>query len=816
MNTDDSIRIPDHERLRPIGSGSYGEVCLARNTLGAYRAIKIVRRSAFDHDRPYEREFNGIKTFEPISRESEGFVDILHVGRNESAGYFYYVMELADDIEHGQEIDPDKYVPHTLQNDITRRGRLPAEECLKIGIALSRALGDLHKRGRVHRDIKPANIVFIGGTAKLADIGLVTEAGEVRSFVGTEGYVPPEGPGTVRADIFSLGKVLYEISTGKDRMEFPDLPTDLRDAPDQRIRGQLNNIVLKACEDAPQKRYESAAAMEDDLLCLQPRGLDLPIQIPQASHRRWIRVSALTFSIVAAVMVLLPKLRFDHWIQKTQSQMGRGSNDKTFTKADSSRTAQSVAELEGMSSGAVHLRIARRLPAPDGVIWAQANMGDLYGQGEPILFAPQGDSLRVISQEGRILRRWSPSYQGATNIKLVEVLGINENERASPFLTWAEGPVLITTVLDCNFREYRSFTTKGAVWRSPFEGTLTQDVAFGDTVKNDTLMTNHRIVNLNPKGHQLLFMCVNTGYATRNTDITCPRGIVCYDFDSGKFLWNFATAPTTTGMEFLDLDADGTNDVVFGSYSTANGFQLPDGTDDKHCYLYGVSNKGTLLWRKQMSDYYTECVPFCISADGENSNRLFAIVRRTPEWANQATEQIGQVLRINSRGEIIAQYDAGAYIQSHGTGNIGLSSSPMILVTDILGNLHVLDYNLRLLRKVEVVSKSKDLVEMQIAGVCDVNGDGRNEIVLQSSQKAIIAGFDPSNIGNTRHYYDNCVLVLDDQLKVIDRFLVAPKWEQAPEFRVIVKQLAPQKQPQIVVLSRDALILEWATKAQPK
>src|SRR3954447_21504097 len=89
--------IPEHELLCPIASGAYGQVWLARNRLGVYRAIKIVHRASFDHDRPFEREFAGIKAFEPISRSHEGLVDLLQVGRDNNAGYFYYVMELADD-----------------------------------------------------------------------------------------------------------------------------------------------------------------------------------------------------------------------------------------------------------------------------------------------------------------------------------------------------------------------------------------------------------------------------------------------------------------------------------------------------------------------------------------------------------------------------------------------------------------------------------------------------------------------------------------------------------------------------------------------
>src|SRR5438874_12173253 len=90
-------QIPDHELLRRVGEGAYGEVWLAKNVMGTYRAMKIVYRRSFSDERPYEREFAGIKKFEPISRSHPSQVDILHVGRNDKEGYFYYVMELADD-----------------------------------------------------------------------------------------------------------------------------------------------------------------------------------------------------------------------------------------------------------------------------------------------------------------------------------------------------------------------------------------------------------------------------------------------------------------------------------------------------------------------------------------------------------------------------------------------------------------------------------------------------------------------------------------------------------------------------------------------
>src|SRR5215467_11639389 len=112
--------IPEHELLRPIASGAYGQVWLARNRLGVYRAVKIVHRASFDHDRPFEREFAGIKAFEPISRTHEGLIDLLQVGRDDDAGYFYYVMELADDLNAERKAQnaecqaPVAYTPRTL------------------------------------------------------------------------------------------------------------------------------------------------------------------------------------------------------------------------------------------------------------------------------------------------------------------------------------------------------------------------------------------------------------------------------------------------------------------------------------------------------------------------------------------------------------------------------------------------------------------------------------------------------------------------------------------------------------------------------
>ena len=293
--------IPDHQLVRLIGEGSYGEVWLANNVIGTHRAVKVVYRAKFQDARPYEREFKGIQKFEPISRSHPGLVDILQIGRDDDAGYFYYVMELADDEVSGAEFHPHTYSSKTLSREIKTRGRLPATEALQIGMNLAAALAHMHKAGLVHRDIKPSNIIFVGGQPKLADIGLVVSLAEARTFVGTEGYIPPEGPGTMQADIFSLGKVLYEISTGQDRESFPELPNGVSSFPDREIVSELNEIVVKACANTPQARYDSAEQLRADLEMLLAGGSVRHLRFVERQLKRARRLAvAAVFIAVAA------------------------------------------------------------------------------------------------------------------------------------------------------------------------------------------------------------------------------------------------------------------------------------------------------------------------------------------------------------------------------------------------------------------------------------------------------------------------------------------------------------------------------------
>lgn len=334
-------QIPDHELLDRIGRGAYGEVWLARNVVGILRAVKVLYRQDFGDEHPFNREFKGIQKFEPISRSHPGVVNILQIGRNETEGYFYYVMELADDAgkvgravpraPHSEAAElrraedspalpgtPDQrgargcppYQPRTLRSDLRFRGRLPFDECLQLGLSLTSALEHLHQHGLVHRDVKPSNIIFVDGQPKLADIGLVAGVDEAPSFVGTEGYIPPEGPGKPQADLYSLGIVLYVMSTGKRNDAFPEPRTDVGSDPEHQRWLELNAIIHTACNADPSERYQTAGDMHTDLLRLQAgesvrRRLRWKVAVNRG--RQLAPLVALVLALMAAAVTFWPR-----------------------------------------------------------------------------------------------------------------------------------------------------------------------------------------------------------------------------------------------------------------------------------------------------------------------------------------------------------------------------------------------------------------------------------------------------------------------------------------------------------------------------
>ncbi len=260
---------PGYELFQPpIGEGAYGVVWLARSQAGQWCAVKAVYQEKFGKDLdPFDREFNGVTRYQPLSGKYPGLLRVEFVSQKQD-GYFYYVMELGDSLVPGWEKDATCFKPHNLGAERARHDnrRLPVCDCLRLGAELAESLELFHQHELIHRDIKPENIMFVNGRPKFADFGLIADrrpTDQVKTFVGTAGYMPPppECPGTTQADIYALGMVLYVLSTGRAPDIFPAIATTLVTNRQTEDFFPLNRIITKACQPEPKDRYASAKEM---------------------------------------------------------------------------------------------------------------------------------------------------------------------------------------------------------------------------------------------------------------------------------------------------------------------------------------------------------------------------------------------------------------------------------------------------------------------------------------------------------------------------------------------------------------------------
>ncbi len=291
--------LPQYHREREIGHGEYGVVYLAKY-LGTYYALKVVRHpDNTDASRAdaYARELRGVRLVMGLPK-IDGLVRIHDFAQRPDDSEFAYVMDLAD--PEREEVGPfdDNYRPRTLASVIDAEVALPLRECLDIGISLATVLSELQRNHVIHRDVKPANIVFIKGKAVLADVGLAADVRDASSIVGTPGYAPPERQGSPAGDVFSLGKTLYRISTGRQPGE-EGLPPCIEADVDEPFFWKWMLILSKATARDPNQRYRSAKGFLRDLQRL--RFLTSPA-------KRIVRQALIAFLVVGVILPALWEL----------------------------------------------------------------------------------------------------------------------------------------------------------------------------------------------------------------------------------------------------------------------------------------------------------------------------------------------------------------------------------------------------------------------------------------------------------------------------------------------------------------------------
>ena len=174
-----------------------------------------------------------------------------------------------------------------LRRVMSEQRKFPAERAVKIALRILDALGYIHSHGVVHRDLKPENIMIdADDNIKLIDFGIAANSGARRitfaklsNTMGTPDYISPEQVkgkrGDGRSDLYALGVMLYEMLTGKVPFQGPNpfavMNDRLLNNPippreiDPAITPQLQEIIYRALERDPAKRYQNAAEFARDL-----------------------------------------------------------------------------------------------------------------------------------------------------------------------------------------------------------------------------------------------------------------------------------------------------------------------------------------------------------------------------------------------------------------------------------------------------------------------------------------------------------------------------------------------------------------------
>jgi serine/threonine-protein kinase len=260
----------DHYRIEGVAARS-GMASIFRATdlrTGRLVAIKV----------PHPEMESDPVFYERFEREAEIGKKLDHPGvvkvfADEDRSRLYMVMEWADG--------------RLLRQILNEQHKLPPERAVRIAFSICDALDYIHSHGVVHRDLKPENImVDANDHIKIIDFGIAGNAGsrrltfaKISQIMGSPDYISPEQVkgkrGDARSDLYALGAMLYEMLTGKVPFQGPNpfaiMNDRLLNNPippreiDPAISPQLQEIIYRALERDPRKRYANAREFAWDL-----------------------------------------------------------------------------------------------------------------------------------------------------------------------------------------------------------------------------------------------------------------------------------------------------------------------------------------------------------------------------------------------------------------------------------------------------------------------------------------------------------------------------------------------------------------------
>jgi|GEM_PF-2580139 len=277
-----------------LGRGGMGAVYhLHQPDLDRDVAIKLLPIEASRDERQVERFRREARTLAKLRHP--GIVALYESGIT-PAGHFYFVME---------------HVNGCPLSDLIAAGKLDVARAIEVVRQVCDALAYAHEQGVIHRDIKPSNILIdSAGQVKVADFGLARldrgsdsdamTLSHTGAFMGTPAYTAPEQARDAahvdhRADLYSLGVLLYEMLTG-------ELPRGVFQPPSRKAGSdaRLDEVVQRALQERPEDRYQAAAELKQDVTSVS----GAPARAAQPAPRRfpWAAVLTVVLLIGAALM----------------------------------------------------------------------------------------------------------------------------------------------------------------------------------------------------------------------------------------------------------------------------------------------------------------------------------------------------------------------------------------------------------------------------------------------------------------------------------------------------------------------------------
>ncbi|MGA1842766.1 MAG: protein kinase domain-containing protein [bacterium] len=323
-----------YEIVKEIGRGSMGVVFEAYDpNIERPVALKVLREDRVTNQAFVERFIKEAKAIGRLSHPN--IVTVYDVGQDH--GTIYIAME---------------FLTGTPLNKIIEKKGFSVEETIDLGIQIAEVLDRANKKGIVHRDIKPSNIILMeDGQVKITDFGIahiedssspqLTQVGEI---LGTPTYMAPEqvtgGHVDGRADIFSLGCILYELITGQRPFGGSSLTAVLRsvtqDNPEEpvninpQIPEALSSIIMKCLKKNPNERFQTGGATLKALKdCLQEKEVPVPepflFEVNNKSKKFYLKIlmSIILICIVGGVILLItPKKKLPPILPKSIAPIG--------------------------------------------------------------------------------------------------------------------------------------------------------------------------------------------------------------------------------------------------------------------------------------------------------------------------------------------------------------------------------------------------------------------------------------------------------------------------------------------------------------